>query len=44
MGSGMMAAGYGMGGAGVALGTLAWMTPEQRKKFEHKNPKQKQIQ
>ncbi len=41
MGSGMMAAGYGMGGAGVALGTLAWMTPEQRKKFEHKNPKAK---
>ena len=41
MGSGMMAAGYGMGAAGVALGTLAWMTPEQRRKFEHKNPKAK---
>ena len=41
MGSGMMFAGYGMGAAGVALGTLAWMTPEQRRKFEHKNPKAK---
>lgn len=41
VGSGMMAAGYGMGAAGVALGTLAWMTPEQRRKFEHKNPKAK---
>jgi len=41
MGSGMMAAGYGMGAAGVALGTLAWMTPEQRRKFEYKNPKAK---
>ena len=41
MGSGMMLTGYGMGAAGVALGTLAWMTPEQRKKFEHKNPKAK---
>lgn len=41
VGSGMMAAGYGMGAAGIALGTLAWMTPEQRRKFEHKNPKAK---
>jgi hypothetical protein len=41
LGSGMMAAGYGMGAAGVAVGTLAWMTPEQRRKFEHKNPKAK---
>tara|TARA_R110002153_G_scaffold234093_1_gene387531 strand:+ start:2182 stop:8067 length:5886 start_codon:yes stop_codon:yes gene_type:complete len=41
MGSGMMLTGYGMGAAGVALGTLAWMTPEQRKKFQHKNPKAK---
>ena len=41
MGTGMMFAGYGMGAAGVALGTLAWMTPEQRRKFEHKNPKAK---
>jgi len=41
MGSGMMFAGYGMCAAGVALGTLAWMTPEQRRKFEHKNPKAK---
>jgi len=41
MGSGMMLTGYGMGAAGVAVGTLAWMTPEQRKKFQHKNPKAK---
>jgi hypothetical protein len=41
MGSGMMATGFGMGAAGVAVGTLAWMTPEQRKKFQHKNPKAK---
>ena len=41
MGSGMMVTGYGMGAAGVAVGTLAWMTPEQRRKFQHKNPKAK---
>jgi hypothetical protein len=42
LGSGMMALGYGMGAAGVAIGTTAWMTPEQRKKFQHKNPKAKE--
>jgi hypothetical protein len=41
IGSGMMATGFGMGAAGVAVGTLAWMTPEQRKKFQYKNPKAK---
>jgi len=41
MGTGMMVTGYGMGAAGIAVGTLAWMTPEQRKKFQHKNPKAK---
>ncbi len=42
LGSGMMALGYGMGAAGVAIGTTAWMTPEQRRKFQHKNPKAKE--
>ena len=40
-GSGMMAAGYATALLGLSVGTLSWMTKEQREKFRHKNPKAK---
>ena len=40
-GSGMMAAGYITALMGLSVGTLSWMTKEQREKFTHKNPKAK---
>jgi len=41
VGGGMIASGMGAGAAGIAVGTLAWMTPEQKKQFEKANPKNK---
>ena len=40
-GSGLMAAGYITALMGLSVGTLSWMTKEQREKFMHKNPKAK---
>lgn len=40
-GSGMMYAGYATALMGLSVGTLSWMTKEQREKFMHKNPKAK---
>lgn len=41
LGAGMIGAGFAAGSAGMAIGTLAWMTPEQKKRFEHKSPENK---
>ena len=41
VGVGMIGSGMGAGAAGIAVGTLAWMTPEQKKQFEKANPKNK---
>lgn len=41
LGAGMIGAGFAAGSAGMAIGTLAWMTPEQKKRFELKSPENK---
>jgi hypothetical protein len=41
VGAGMIGSGILAGSAGIAIGTLSWMTRNQKEKFERKSPKNK---
>ena len=41
VGAGMIGSGILAGSAGIAIGTLSWMTRNQKEKFESKSPKNK---
>ena len=41
VGAGMIGSGILAGSAGIAVGTLSWMTRNQKEKFERKSPKNK---